>query len=60
MIILGETPNTLLKNLLGSPQVFLPLLILHGEADNVTDPSVSKALYEQACSNDKKLYKKNI
>ncbi|KAK6927948.1 Serine aminopeptidase, S33 [Dillenia turbinata] len=39
--------------------VSLPLLILHGEADIVTDPSVSKALYEKAKSLDKqlKLYK---
>ena len=36
-------------------QVSLPLLILHGEADIVTDPSVSKALYEKASSSDKKL-----
>ena len=33
----------------------MPLLILHGEADIVTDPSVSKALYEKAKNNDKKL-----
>ena len=40
-------------------QVSLPLLILHGEADVVTDPSVSKALYKKASSSDKrlKLYK---
>ncbi|CAN1214981.1 Caffeoylshikimate esterase [Linum perenne] len=39
--------------------VGLPLLILHGEADVVTDPSVSKALYEKSSSWDKKftLYK---
>ncbi|KAG5527858.1 hypothetical protein RHGRI_028704 [Rhododendron griersonianum] len=36
-------------------EVSLPLLILHGEADIVTDPSVSKALYEKARSSDKKL-----
>ncbi len=30
-------------------------MILHGEADIVTDPSVSKALYEKASSSDKKL-----
>ncbi|KAH7682612.1 2-acylglycerol O-acyltransferase protein [Dioscorea alata] len=36
-------------------EVSLPLLILHGEADIVTDPSVSKALYEKANSKDKKL-----
>nr|GLL26353.1 caffeoylshikimate esterase [Ipomoea trifida] len=36
-------------------QVSLPLLILHGENDIVTDPSVSKALYEKASSQDKKL-----
>ena len=36
-------------------QVSLPLLILHGEADIVTDPSVSKVLYEKASNSDKKL-----
>nr|WGU24035.1 caffeoyl shikimate esterases 6 [Crinum x powellii] len=36
-------------------EVSLPLLILHGEADVVTDPSVSKALCEKASSVDKKL-----
>ncbi|KAK9272713.1 hypothetical protein L1049_003090 [Liquidambar formosana] len=36
-------------------EVSLPLLIMHGEADIVTDPSVSKALYEKASSLDKKL-----
>lgn len=36
-------------------KISLPLLILHGKADIVTDPSVSKALYEKACSADKKL-----
>ncbi|CAK7344355.1 unnamed protein product [Dovyalis caffra] len=36
-------------------QVSLPLLILHGEADIVTDPSLSKALYQNANSSDKKL-----
>ncbi|WCJ25373.1 alpha/beta-Hydrolases superfamily protein [Euphorbia peplus] len=41
--------------------VSLPLLILHGEADVITDPSVSKALYEKSCSKDKKfkLYKES-
>ncbi|KAF5931366.1 hypothetical protein HYC85_032239 [Camellia sinensis] len=38
--------------------VTLPFFVLHGEADTVTDPEVSKALYEQASSKDKtiKLY----
>lgn len=31
------------------------MLILHGEADKVTDPSVSKTLYEKAITDDKKL-----
>uniref|UniRef100_A0A3Q7EZ45 Serine aminopeptidase S33 domain-containing protein n=1 Tax=Solanum lycopersicum TaxID=4081 RepID=A0A3Q7EZ45_SOLLC len=31
-------------------KVYLPLLIMHGENDRVTDPSVSKALYEKASS----------
>ncbi|KAF8407810.1 hypothetical protein HHK36_006946 [Tetracentron sinense] len=36
-------------------EISLPLLILHGEDDVVTDPSVSKALCERASSSDKKL-----
>uniref|UniRef100_A0A0E0L1K0 Serine aminopeptidase S33 domain-containing protein n=1 Tax=Oryza punctata TaxID=4537 RepID=A0A0E0L1K0_ORYPU len=39
-------------------QVSMPFFILHGEADTVTDPEVSRALYERAASADKtiKLY----
>ncbi|KMZ56151.1 Alpha/beta-Hydrolases superfamily protein [Zostera marina] len=39
--------------------VSLPLLILHGEKDTVTDPSSSKTLFDKASSSDKKfmLYK---
>lgn len=39
-------------------EVTIPFLLLHGEADTVTDPSVSKALYQKANSSDKtfKLY----
>ncbi|XP_057963910.1 caffeoylshikimate esterase-like isoform X2 [Malania oleifera] len=39
-------------------EVKLPFFVLHGEADIVTDPEVSKALYEHASSKDKtiKLY----
>ncbi|KAJ9187792.1 hypothetical protein P3X46_003209 [Hevea brasiliensis] len=39
-------------------QVRLPFFVLHGDADAVTDPEISKALYEQASSKDKtmKLY----
>ncbi|XP_004233711.1 caffeoylshikimate esterase-like [Solanum lycopersicum] len=37
-------------------KVSLPLLILHGKSDLVTDPSVSKALYERSSSSDKKLF----
>ncbi|GMJ00702.1 hypothetical protein like AT5G16120 [Hibiscus trionum] len=36
-------------------KVSLPILILHGENDIVTDPSVSRALYEKASSSDKKI-----
>jgi len=36
-------------------EVSLPILILHGEADTVTDPSVSRELYEKAKSPDKKI-----
>lgn len=39
-------------------QVTLPFFVLHGETDTVTDPEVSRALYERASSKDKtiKLY----
>ncbi|XAR51539.1 2-acylglycerol O-acyltransferase [Bertholletia excelsa] len=36
-------------------EVSLPLLILHGVADTVTDPAVSKSLFEKARSSDKRL-----
>ncbi|KAG0565382.1 hypothetical protein KC19_8G185900 [Ceratodon purpureus] len=36
-------------------EVSLPLLVLHGAADQVTDPSISKLLYEKAKSEDKSL-----
>ncbi|KAJ4884659.1 alpha/beta-Hydrolases superfamily protein [Raphanus sativus] len=36
-------------------KVSSPMLILHGDADIVTDPTVSKFLYEQATSQDKTL-----
>eukprot|EP00245_Coleochaete_scutata_P007200 TRINITY_DN22326_c0_g1_i1.p1 TRINITY_DN22326_c0_g1~~TRINITY_DN22326_c0_g1_i1.p1 ORF type:complete len:317 (+),score=43.20 TRINITY_DN22326_c0_g1_i1:103-1053(+) len=36
-------------------EVLLPFLLLHGTADIVTDPEVSKALYEQSRSTDKTL-----
>lgn len=41
--------------MVSSLQVSLPILILHGEADTVTDPSVSRELYEKAKSPDKKI-----
>lgn len=39
-------------------EVTMPFFVLHGEADIVTDPEVSRALYEEASSIDKtiKLY----
>ncbi|XP_078447048.1 caffeoylshikimate esterase-like [Wolffia australiana] len=39
-------------------EVRLPFLVVHGEADTVTDPGVSRALWERAASPDKamKLY----
>ncbi|CAL4907745.1 unnamed protein product [Urochloa decumbens] len=39
-------------------EVRMPFLVLHGEADTVTDPEVSRALYERSASIDKtiKLY----
>lgn len=40
-------------------EVSLPIIILHGDADLVTDPTVSKDLYEKAKTSDKtlRLYK---
>ncbi|MQL80098.1 hypothetical protein Taro_012570 [Colocasia esculenta] len=35
------------------PEVTLPFIVLHGSADVVTDPSVSRTLYETAASGDK-------
>ncbi|XP_047327696.1 caffeoylshikimate esterase-like [Impatiens glandulifera] len=39
-------------------EVSLPFLVVHGDADKVTDPAISKLLYESASSTDKtfKLY----
>ncbi|KAF5731442.1 caffeoylshikimate esterase isoform X2 [Tripterygium wilfordii] len=39
-------------------EVTFPFFVLHGKADTVTDPEISKALYERASSKDKmiKLY----
>jgi len=36
-------------------QITMPFFVLHGEADTVTDPEVSKALYEKASTRDKTL-----
>lgn len=33
----------------------MPFFVLHGEADTVTDPEISKALYEKASTRDKTL-----
>jgi acetyl esterase/lipase len=39
-------------------QVALPFLVLHGEDDRVTDPEISKELYEvsKSCDKEIKLY----
>jgi alpha-beta hydrolase superfamily lysophospholipase len=36
-------------------EITMPFFVLHGEADTVTDPEVSKALYEKASTRDKTL-----
>jgi alpha-beta hydrolase superfamily lysophospholipase len=36
-------------------EVALPMLVIHGGSDVVTDPSISKLLYEKAKSSDKVL-----
>ncbi|RAL50798.1 hypothetical protein DM860_015945 [Cuscuta australis] len=50
-----EIEESLEKKWWSDLQVSLPLLILHGKKDLLTDPSVSEALYEKASSRDKKL-----
>ncbi|CAA7044232.1 unnamed protein product [Microthlaspi erraticum] len=36
-------------------EITMPFFVLHGEADTVTDPEISKALYEKASTRDKTL-----
>lgn len=36
-------------------KIRVPFLVLHGNADTVTDPEASKKLYEEASSNDKNI-----
>ncbi|KAJ0259068.1 Alpha/beta-Hydrolases superfamily protein [Hirschfeldia incana] len=36
-------------------EITMPFFVLHGEADIVTDPEISRALYEKASSRDKTL-----
>ncbi|WOH02538.1 hypothetical protein DCAR_0521927 [Daucus carota subsp. sativus] len=52
---LMQTTSSIKKIL---PEVLVPFLVVHDEADKVTDPAVSKLLYETASSSDKtiKLY----
>jgi len=38
-----------------APEITIPLLILHGAADKVTEPAASQDLYERAGSKDKEL-----
>eukprot|EP00850_Spirogloea_muscicola_P015016 SM000112S23958 [mRNA] locus=s112:16993:19700:+ [translate_table: standard] len=45
-----NTSNDLEKRL---DEITIPFLLLHGEADTVTDPEVSRALYDNARSFDK-------
>lgn len=54
----STTVLILLLLIISVDQVSLPFLIVHGGDDKVTDPSVSKLLYESARSTDKtfKLY----
>ncbi|KAK9055830.1 hypothetical protein SSX86_026915 [Deinandra increscens subsp. villosa] len=49
----GSTFGFRPTNIVSLVQVTLPFFVLHGEADTVTDPEVSRALYEQASSKDK-------
>lgn len=47
--------NFLYSPFLSILQVSAPMLILHGASDKVTDPQVSRFLYEEASSKDKTL-----
>ncbi|KOM39459.1 hypothetical protein LR48_Vigan03g284100, partial [Vigna angularis] len=50
--------NAAFKDPAKRKRVTLPFFVLHGEADTVTDPEISRELYERASSKDKtiKLY----
>lgn len=50
-LVISFSIQLILENL----QVSSPLLILHGAADKVTDPNISRFLYENASSKDKTL-----
>lgn len=53
--LIAELMATMRATLAAAPEIELPLLIMHGEADVLTSPSGSRALYAQAASVDKTL-----
>jgi alpha-beta hydrolase superfamily lysophospholipase len=53
---LGAIMLNLADDLLAHPQSFhLPLLMMHGEDDHLTDPAATRAFFDGAGSSDKKL-----
>ena len=53
--LIAELSSAMRSALATAPDIQLPLLIMHGDADRLTSPSGSRALYEAAGSADKTL-----
>jgi alpha-beta hydrolase superfamily lysophospholipase len=51
----GEVIKTMQKLPRQMPKINLPILIMHGTADRLTDPEGSQMLYERVSSKDKTL-----
>lgn len=53
--LIAELSSAMRGTLATAPGIELPLLIMHGDADQLTSPSGSQALYDMAGSTDKTL-----
>lgn len=53
--LITELSSTMRATLAAAPAITLPLLVMHGDADVLTSPGGSQALYDAAGSDDKTL-----
>lgn len=53
--LIAELSSAMRSTLASAPDIELPLLIMHGDADQLTSPAGSQALYDAAGSADKTL-----